>query len=111
MGKLAGQGSNLACKAAYSYAESIEQRGTLPFDEEWMKKTAELAWDKYGKYSTQLTNLLLRPPSSHLLEVLKLAANNKNMADELANGFNDPAMLSWLNDSAQVQRKLLEVEN
>lgn len=96
---IAGQGANHAGKTAYLYAERIQQRGEAEFDETWMNETAELAWNLYGKYSTQLSTLLLAPPSTHMIEALKAAENNQKLADQLANGFNDPDMLIWLSDS------------
>jgi Styrene monooxygenase A putative substrate binding domain len=85
---IAGQGANLACKSADVYLKRILEREALPFDYDWMHKTFDISWQHFGKWSTLWTDMLLTPPQPKLIEV----------ANKLANGFDDPAcLLHWLN--------------
>lgn len=106
---IAGQGANHACKAAHLYADSIHQRGDKPFDESWMQETAELSWNQLGKHAVQLSTLLLMPPPPHVMTILQAAATNQLIADRLANGFDDPATISWLSIPEQTQSVLHQI--
>ena len=48
---ITGQGSNNASKAAAVYLKRILDRGSEPFDDEWMQATFDAAWDEV-QYST-----------------------------------------------------------
>lgn len=100
---IAGQGANHACHTAYFYAERIHRHGQKTFDVTWMNETAELAWNRYGKHSTQLSNLLLLPPPPHVIKALENAEKNQALADYLANGFNEPHTINWLSDPLKTQ--------
>lgn len=93
---IAGQGANHACKSAYLYATSIIDHQDKPFDETWIRNTAALSWNKFGRYSTQLSNLLLAPPTVQLMAMCEKAVHDPAVASALAQGFNDPASLAWL---------------
>ncbi len=99
---IAGQGANNAGKAAYVYTNSILDRGKLPFDANWMQQTFETFWETYGQYATDLTRLLLLPPSPHLVRLFNEAANFPKLAAKLANAFDRPAdLFPWiLNEEA-----------
>jgi hypothetical protein len=51
-----------------------------------MEGLAELAWNIYGKYSVQLSTLLLLPPSPYVVNVLHAAGQNQFLANALAKG-------------------------
>jgi hypothetical protein len=93
---IAGQGANLAAKISYWLAEQIIQKNNQVFDKEWMANVANEIWMKYSKPATQLSTLLLSPPP-HLLNILMTATHNHEVANQFAEGFNDPSSLSWLN--------------
>ena len=94
---IAGQGANTATKASYIYLEQIIDRGQQSFDEEWMYNTFEKAWNQDGKNATKWTNLMLEPPSNHIIELMHKATNNISIANALANGFDDPnTLFPWI---------------
>jgi hypothetical protein len=109
---IAGQGANNAAKAAYIYMQSIINRGDLPFDSGWMHETFDDFWYKYGKWSTNLSNLLLLPPPPHVVNLLSEAANSQLLANRLADAFNNPAELfPWILDADATSREIKKTSN
>jgi len=107
---IAGQGANSACKTAFYYAEAICQHHTKKFDEQWMLETANMSWEKYSKYATFLSNFLLKPPP-YLMEAFKAACEYPTVANELANGFNNPDLIYWLYNQEQCMHYLKSHDN
>ncbi|MCD6040258.1 MAG: flavin oxidoreductase [Gammaproteobacteria bacterium] len=108
---IAGQGANHACKSAYIYGKRIINQEDKPFDETWMKETAEIAWTQHGKGSTDLSELLLMPPPASAIEVFQAASKNPLLANKLAALFDVPSDLSWLVDPEQASAFIKENEN
>lgn len=99
---IAGQGANNACKAAGTYLQSIKQRGNNPFDESWMNDTFYKYWQTCAKWATQWSNMLLTPPPSYVINLLKSASNNANIANVLANAFDEPnTLFPWITSEDQ----------
>jgi hypothetical protein len=86
---ISGQGVNTASKSAEHHRRAIVARGDRPFDEWWMRATAD-AFSSYADAVTEWTNLLLRPPPPHVVELLAAAGECPPLAAWLANGFDDP---------------------
>lgn len=93
---IAAQGANHACKSAFLYGKAIMQQGDQPFDQKWMLRVAELSWQTYGRPACELSELLLAPPRESDLRFSTLAMEDQVLANKIANGFDDPASLSWL---------------
>lgn len=89
---IGGQGANIACQAASFYLEKIKARKSLSFSETWMNETFEIYWKQIAQWAVQWTNLLLKPPET-LITLLKAASTQADTANQLANGFDNPAKL------------------
>ncbi|AXK31462.1 FAD-binding oxidoreductase [Streptomyces armeniacus] len=87
---ITGQGSNSASKCAATYLAAIVERGDLPFDEQWMRETFDHYWAT-ARHVTKWTNAMLAPPPEHVLTLLGAGMRHQEVADRIANGFNDPA--------------------
>jgi len=99
-----GQGANNAARSAEIYLESIIERGGRPADAEWMQQVFDRYWAGYGKWATEWTNLMLRPPV-HVLRLLDCAGKITTVADAVANGFDDPQTLfPWFMESAEAEK-------
>ncbi|RLL68865.1 styrene monooxygenase/indole monooxygenase family protein [Streptomyces sp. Z26] len=85
-----GQGSNSASKCAACYLEAIVERGDLPFDEAWMRRTFDRYWAQ-ALHVTRWTNTMLAPPPAHVRTLLGAGMRHQPVADRIANGFDDPA--------------------
>lgn len=105
---LAGQGANNAAKAADVYFKRIIAHGEKEFTDEWMQETFDEFWERHAKWSTAWTSLLLKPPGPHILEYFAAASENIELADKLAEGFNDPRKLfPWITDP-QMTREIIK---
>jgi flavin-dependent dehydrogenase len=87
-----GQGSNNAIKAAAIYLDAITKRGKAPFGAAWMNATFEQAYFRV-EASTTWTNMMLLPPPPHAVEMLARASGKQGLADTIANGFDEPAIV------------------
>jgi len=106
---IAGQGANNACKATEIYVEQIMKHKSKKFDKSWMEETFKLYWEKQGKYATQFSNLLLSPPESHFLELLKAASTSTTLANLFANAFDEPSLLfPWILNTEATQRMIIK---
>jgi hypothetical protein len=85
-----GQGSNNAIKAAAIYLDAIVKRGEAPFGAAWMNATFEQAFQRVEP-STTWTNMMLQPPPPHAVELLARASGKQELADTIAQGFDEPA--------------------
>jgi hypothetical protein len=85
-----GQGSNNAIKAAAIYLDAIVRRADAPFGAAWMNATFEQALRRV-EASTAWTNMMLQPPPPHAVELLARAAGKQELADRIAQGFDEPA--------------------
>jgi Styrene monooxygenase A putative substrate binding domain len=103
---ITGQGSNNASKCAAVYLQRILERGTDAYDTEWMRETFETYW-RYARYVTQWTNMMLRPPPEHMLQLLQAGQTRPEVAHWFVNGFDHPpALFPHIADAAAVQRFL-----
>ena len=106
---ITGQGSNNASKAAAAYLKSILDRGTEPFDPEWMQATFDAAWDEI-QYVTGWTNALLGPPPDHVLQLLGAAGQFQPIAHRFVNGFDNPRdYFDWFMFPDKAEAYLAEV--
>lgn len=105
---LGGQGSNNATKAAEIYYQCIIKHNSKDYTESWMSETFETYWNDCAKWSTAWTNILLKPPTPHLVEYLFTASRNSSLANKLAEGFNNPKTLfPWIED-AELTRAIIK---
>jgi len=101
---IAGQGANTAAKCAGVYFDRIIERHQEPFDESWMQGTFECCWRQHAQASTEWSNLLLLNSSMHVVELLRAAARLPNLADTVANGFDDAnVFFPWIADPLQTR--------
>ncbi len=108
---IAGQGANNAAKCAEIYINSIIERGNQPFDEAWMLQTFERYWQQYAQAATQWSNMLLLPPPPHVIDLLSTASKQPELADKLANGFDNPGdLFPWITSSEQTKQLIEEIE-
>lgn len=100
---IVGQGGNNASKMANSYAKSIIDRGHKPFDAEWMNNTFNTFWE-YSKYVNRFCDIILSPPTPHIVNILGAATQNPTIASDIVNGFNHPPdLFPWLDDPHEAQ--------
>ncbi|SEO97432.1 styrene monooxygenase/indole monooxygenase family protein [Actinacidiphila rubida] len=96
-----GQGSNNAAKCAAVYLESILAHGDEPFDAAWMRAVFDRFWS-VAEPVTRWTNAMLAPPPAHVLDLLGAGAAHPEVADRIANGFDDPAdFAEWFYEPEQ----------
>ncbi|SFB62952.1 2-polyprenyl-6-methoxyphenol hydroxylase [Amycolatopsis marina] len=106
---ITGQGSNNASKCAASYLESIVEHEDKPFDRRWMHGTFDRYWE-YAQYVTTWTNMMLRPPEPHALEIFGIAETKPAVASRFANAFEDPSELRhWFLDPEKAAKYLASV--
>jgi hypothetical protein len=103
---ITGQGSNNASKCASVYLQRIVERGTDPYDIEWMRETFETYW-RYAQHVTRWTNMMLRPPPEHMLQLLQAGQTQPRVAHWFVNGFdNPPVLFPQIADAAAAARFL-----
>jgi NAD(P)-dependent dehydrogenase (short-subunit alcohol dehydrogenase family) len=85
-----GQGANNACWAASACLRGIVERGTLPFDEAWMRQVADAIWEGRVRHSVKVTNTLLQPPPEHVLTLLGAGNTHRAVADRFARAIDRP---------------------
>lgn len=96
---IAGQGANNASKCAKIYLDSILQNSDNNFDEIWMQNTFNQYWE-YAKWSTEWTNILLKPLEPHIVELLSAAKDSQLLANKLASSFDDlTELFPWIQNS------------
>ena len=89
---IVGQGSNNAMKAATIYLDAIVTRGNAAFDPDWMTATFETAFSRV-EASTHWSNMILMPPPPHVVDLLARASGKQELADKVAQGFDEPATI------------------
>jgi Styrene monooxygenase A putative substrate binding domain len=106
---ITGQGSNTASKAASIYLKRILERGTKPFDAQWMQQTFDIFWD-YAQWVVRWTNSLLVPPAPQILQLMGAASQIRPLARKIANGFNNPPDYSpWWFDPAEADKTIKQM--
>ena len=102
---LTAQGANLAAHAATYYLDSINRNVNGSFDAAWMRHTFEKFWRGWAKWAVDWTNSFLLGPSEHQMELLAEAADNTELATEIADGFDDPRQFfQWWFDAEAATR-------
>lgn len=86
---IVGQGANNAIKAAAVYLDAILQRGDAQYDGGWMNGAFEASFDRV-KASTDWSNMILLPPPPHVVDLLARASKKPELADRIAQGFDEP---------------------
>ena len=103
---ITGQGSNSAAKCADIYLRSIIEHGNRAADREWMEQTFDSYWNGYARWVTEWTNALLNPPA-HVIKILDAAGRLPEVAEAVANGFDDPrSFFPWFIDAAEAEKFL-----
>lgn len=107
---ITGQGANNAARAASGYLAAIRERGALPFDEAWMRRTFAAYWDG-ARHTHAFTEFMLREPQpDHARRVLDAAFDEPEVAHRFANGYADPPSYGpWLLDPAGAEAYLARV--
>lgn len=107
---ITGQGANSAAKCAAAYLDAICERGDLPFDEAWMRSAFDRFWAKV-RHATKWTNWLLAAPSPrHVRRLLAAGERYGEVADRVANAFDDPSDLEdFFYDPARSEAYLKEL--
>jgi hypothetical protein len=81
------QGANTAARCGWLLGEALLQ--DCAADEHFCRTTEQLLWQA-GRAPVQWTNMMLQPPPSYAVELFATAMNNKALADELIDNFNEP---------------------
>ncbi|MCG7496638.1 FAD-binding oxidoreductase [Vibrio sp. Of7-15] len=103
---ITGQGANNATKAAKVYLSQILEHGDKEFDDQWMSATFERFWEE-AQWSTQWSNMMLTPPPEFVLNLLGSAMKYPQLADRLANAFDDPQdLFPWFADPQETEQYL-----
>lgn len=103
---IAGQGANNASKCAKIYMDSILVHQDNSFNKQWMQNTFDSFWND-AQWSTALSNLLLIPPEPHVLELLNAASQLPNLANYMANGFDNPVTLfPWITSPLETKKMI-----
>jgi hypothetical protein len=103
---IAGQGANNATECARIYYESIVALGEGKPTESWMQKTFDAYWE-YAKYPTQWSHMLLQPPTPQMQTVFKVAAESKDLANRLANSFNQVVdLFPWMSSEPFFEKEM-----
>ncbi|MCB0209050.1 MAG: hypothetical protein KDJ52_06965 [Anaerolineae bacterium] len=101
-----GQGANNATKFAHFLIKRIAERVEQPFDAVWMHDVFEEFW-RYSRYVNAFNNGLLVPPLPHQQHILLAASQNKSIAADFIQGFdNPPSLFPWFIDPAAAERYL-----
>lgn len=87
---IAGQGANNATRMVEHYLQAILRHQGDTYSKAWMQQVFEQFWEQSGRYTTEFTNMLLKPPTESLLQVLGAAAQNPAIANDFMGHFNDP---------------------
>ncbi len=94
---ISGQGANNASRAAAFYAQEILNKKHGGFDEIWMTDTFNKFWQQEARWSTFLSNLLLAPPSAHMLKLFQEAEKSPMIANTVAQAFENPiTFFPWI---------------
>jgi hypothetical protein len=106
---VSGQGANNAARCADMYLRAIIERGSRPFDPEWMEQTFEAYWAAHARHVTAYANTLLDPPE-HVQQALGAAAQYPDVAYRFGMLSPDPTDYpNWLADPELTQAYLAEV--
>ncbi|WP_062355791.1 styrene monooxygenase/indole monooxygenase family protein [Herbidospora yilanensis] len=106
---ITGQGSNNAAKCAATYLQAIMERGSQPFDADWMRATFDRFWAQ-AQHVTAWTNALLAPAEPHHLALLGAAGQHPEVAHRFVNGFDDPSdYAEWFMDAERAEAYLRRV--
>jgi hypothetical protein len=81
------QGGNTASKCAWVLGRALLQ--DRPLDESFCRETEQQLWEA-GRAATEWTNMMLQPPPPYVMELFAAASQNKGLADELIDNFNEP---------------------
>jgi 2-polyprenyl-6-methoxyphenol hydroxylase-like FAD-dependent oxidoreductase len=81
------QGANTASRCAWLLGEALLQDRQL--DETFCRETEQQLWEG-GRAATEWTNMILQPPPPYVIELFAAAAQNRALADELTENFNEP---------------------
>jgi len=85
---LTGQGANSAAKCAHIYLTRI-MANSGEFDRQWMEDTFNEFWC-YVSHVVTWTNSFFSSSSSHLVQLIRKAATDPDLASQIVNGFDDP---------------------
>lgn len=96
---IAGQGANNASHCAMIYLDSIlQQQDKGKLDKDWMLNAFDRFWEN-AKWSTKLSNMLLKSPSPQLQLLLSKASKSQHLSNLFANAFDQPKILFPILDS------------
>src|SRR5262249_31727373 len=84
---LAAQGANLGSHSAWVAAEVI---ASAPGCDARLGAEIESAMWEFAGPVTAFSNALLAPPAPHVVNLMKAAASNQEVANAFASGFADP---------------------
>lgn len=88
---VAGQGGNMAVKAAWLVSEMIVERvrAGQALDEDFCVRAAQRQWRAVAA-SIYMSNAMLMPPPAHVQHLLGAASQHQAVADAFIHGFIDP---------------------
>jgi hypothetical protein len=106
---IGGFGANNAERMAWLILERIKARGDSPFDAAWMTEVFDHHWDHFADYACRFNNMLLKPATPDVLELLDAAQRSEELATYIFSGINRPALLRrWVDNPAGAKRLIAE---
>ena len=84
---ISGQGANTAIRCVEVYLNEIINHHE-DFSNSWMQETFDKFWE-FAQWPVTWGNMLLRKPEQHILSLLAHAQTSKNLANTIANGFDN----------------------
>ncbi len=108
---IAGQGSNLASRAAKIYLDAIKNTSPSDFTPEWASEVFSQLWD-YAEKATLWSNILLSPLPIHIIQLLKSAEHSQPLANRLANSFDNlKDLFPWIQDPVKTRINISKYTN
>jgi glycine betaine catabolism A len=96
---LAGQGAQLATKAARLLLKRVAELGSSPCTAEWMQSVFDQFWSETAEASTGLSNGVLGELAPFQLELFERAQTDDRIASRIFDGYNDPnTLFPWFAD-------------
>jgi hypothetical protein len=104
---IGGQGANSAIKGAYQLLQRVLERGSEPFDAQWMEATWDSFWTSYEQYADAFNNGLMLPMQEFQQKIVFAAAERPEIAKKLFFCFSHPpSAFPWFVDPVAAERVL-----
>ncbi len=97
---ITGQGGNNATRSVQIVFDEILKHQGKAFDTQWMQQTSDKCWEK-NAFIIAWTNSFFEPPTEAAMYLMTQAQRHQEIADKLANAFDNPNTLAGWTESKQ----------